>query len=127
MKFETDAIHGEKEQKKEVLWGSTINMASTFPVKEFGVTQEYEYSRVSSPTRSDLEKVMAVLENGKYAFAFSSGMATTTSVFTMFKSGDHIILGIDIYGGTYRIIHDVYSKFGLEYSFDQEAVYEVCE
>ena len=117
MKFETDAIHGEKEQKKEVLWGSTINMASTFPVKEFGVTQEYEYSRVSSPTRSDLEKVMAVLENGKYAFAFSSGMATTTSVFTMFKSGDHIILGIDIYGGTYRIIHDVYSKFGLEYSF----------
>ena len=92
-------------------------MASTFPVKEFGVTQEYEYSRVSSPTRSDLEKVMAVLENGKHAFAFSSGMATTTSVFTMFKSGDHIILGIDIYGGTYRIIHDVYSKFGLEYSF----------
>ncbi len=123
MKFETNAIHGgkdenkEKIEKRETLWGSTINMASTFPVKEFGVSQDYEYSRVSSPTRNDLEKVMAKLENGKYAFAFSSGMATTTSLFTIFKGGDHIILGMDIYGGTYRIIHDMYSKFGLEYSF----------
>ena len=117
MKFETEAIHGVEEGKRESIWGSIINLASTFPVKEFGVEQDYEYSRVSSPTRNNLEKVVAKLENGEYGFAFSSGMAAITSVFTMFKSNDHVILGMDIYGGTYRIVHDVYSKFGLEYTF----------
>ena len=117
MKFETEAIHGVEEEKRESIWGSIINLASTFPVKEFGVEQDYEYSRVSSPTRNNLEKVVAKLENGEYGFAFSSGMAAITSVFTMFKSNDHVILGMDIYGGTYRIVHDVYSKFGLEYTF----------
>ena len=117
MKFETEAIHGIEEEKRESIWGSIINLASTFPVKEFGVEQDYEYSRVSSPTRNNLEKVVAKLENGEYGFAFSSGMAAITSVFTMFKSNDHVILGMDIYGGTYRIVHDVYSKFGLEYTF----------
>ena len=117
MKFETEAIHGVEEEKRESIWGSIINLASTFPVKEFGVEQDYEYSRVSSPTRNNLEKVIAKLENGEYGFAFSSGMAAITSVFTMFKSNDHVILGMDIYGGTYRIVHDVYSKFGLEYTF----------
>ena len=117
MKFETEAIHGVEKEKRESIWGSIINLASTFPVKEFGVEQDYEYSRVSSPTRNNLEKVVAKLENGEYGFAFSSGMAAITSVFTMFKSNDHVILGMDIYGGTYRIVHDVYSKFGLEYTF----------
>ena len=117
MKFETEAIHGVEEEKRESIWGSIINLASTFPVKKFGVEQDYEYSRVSSPTRNNLEKVIAKLENGEYGFAFSSGMAAITSVFTMFKSNDHVILGMDIYGGTYRIVHDVYSKFGLEYTF----------
>lgn len=117
MKFETIAIHGCDDEKKEKLWGSTIDMASTFPVKEFGVVQDFEYSRVAAPTRTDLEKNIAKLENGKFAFAYSSGMATTTSVFTIFKGGDHIILGMDIYGGTYRIITDVFSKFGIEYDF----------
>lgn len=117
MKFETKAIHGFRKEKKEKLWGSSVDFASTYPVKEFGVEQDFEYSRVSSPTRNDLEKILADLENGKYAFAFSSGMATITSVLTMLKSGDHIILGRDIYGGTYRIISDIYSKFGVEATF----------
>lgn len=81
------------------------------------MTQEFEYSRVSAPTRSELEEILAALENGKYGYAFSSGMATITSVFTMFSAGDHVILGQDIYGGTYRIVHDIYSKFGVEYTF----------
>ncbi|MBP7101103.1 MAG: PLP-dependent transferase, partial [Leptotrichiaceae bacterium] len=83
MKFETEAIHGVEKEKRESIWGSIINLASTFPVKEFGVEQDYEYSRVSSPTRNNLEKVVAKLENGEYGFAFSSGMAAITSVFTM--------------------------------------------
>ena len=117
MKFETKAIHGIRKEKKKELWGTSVNFASTFPVAEFGVTQEFEYSRVSTPTRNELEEIIAALENGKYGYAFSSGMAATTSVFTMFKAGDHIILGMDIYGGTYRIMHDIYAKFGLEATF----------
>lgn len=117
MEFETRAIYGGEDKKRELLWGTNINLATTFPVKEFGVQQQFEYSRVAAPNRSDLEKIMAKLENGKYAFGFSSGMATATSIFSMFKAGDHIILGMDIYGGTYRIINDVYSKFGMECTF----------
>ena len=117
MKFETKTIHGIRKEKKKELWGTNVSFASTFPVVEFGVTQEFEYSRVSAPTRNELEEILASLENGKYGYAFSSGMATTTSVFTMFEAGDHIILGQDIYGGTYRIVHDIYANFGLEYTF----------
>lgn len=117
MRFETKTIHGIRKEKKKRLWGTNISVASTFPIVEFGMEQEFGYARVSAPTRSELEEILAALENGKYGYAFSSGMATITSVFTMFSVGDHIILGQDIYGGTYRIIHDIYSKFGVEYTF----------
>lgn len=92
-------------------------MASTFQVNEYGKSQEFEYGRVSNPTRSEFEKLIAKLENGKFGFGFSSGMAAITSIFTMFKSGDHFIFGLDIYGGTYRIMTDIFSKFGFESTF----------
>lgn len=118
MKFETTAIHGIRTTDTEVnTWGSTINMASTFQLKEFGVTQEFEYSRVSNPTRKDFETLIAKLESGKYGFGFSSGMAASTSLFTIFEAGDHFVFGLDIYGGTFRIMKDIFSKFGLEASF----------
>ena len=118
MKFETTAIHGIRTTDTEVnTWGSTINLASTFQLKEFGVTQEFEYSRVSNPTRKDFETLIAKLESGKYGFGFSSGMAASTSLFTIFEAGDHFVFGLDIYGGTFRIMKDIFSKFGLEASF----------
>lgn len=118
MKFETTAIHGIRTTDTEVnTWGSTINMASTFQLKEFGVTQEFEYSRVSNPTRKDFETLIAKLESGKYGFGFSSGMAASTSLFTIFEAGNHFVFGLDIYGGTFRIMKDIFSKFGLEASF----------
>ena len=118
MKFETKAIHGiRKDDGKHSGWKSTINMASTAQIENFGEEQEFEYARVSNPTRSELEKIMAKLENGKHAFAFSSGMAAITSLFTKFKAGDHIVLGTDIYGGTYRIMTDIFGKYNLEYTF----------
>ena len=127
MKFETKAIHGLKYiDKKYSGWNNTISMASAYKTKEFGTEQEFEYGRVSNPTRRELEKLMAVLENGKHGYAFSSGMAAIVSVFTKFKAGDHIVLGIDIYGGTYRIMTEIFAKFNLEYTFidttDLEAV-----
>ncbi len=117
MKFETKAIYGVRDKNRRDSTGNVINMASTFQVKEFGVEQEFEYARVSQPTRGEFEKIMAKLENGKYGFGFSSGMAAITSIFANYKSGDHIVLGIDIYGGTYRVITDIFSKYGLEYTF----------
>ena len=118
MKFETKAIHGLKDTEKgNCEWNNTINMASAYKTKSFGEPQDFEYGRVSNPTRSELEKLMAILENGKHGYAFSSGMAAITSVFTRFKAGDHIILGTDIYGGTYRITTDIFGKFNLKYTF----------
>ncbi len=118
MKFETKAIHGLKYiDKRYSGWNNNISMASAYKTKEFGTEQEFEYGRVSNPTRKELEKLMAVLENGKHGYAFSSGMAAITSVFTRFKAGDHIVLGTDIYGGTYRIITDIFAKFNLKYTF----------
>lgn len=118
MKFETKAIHGLKDiEKGSCEWNNTINMASAYKTKSFGEPQDFEYGRVSNPTRSELEKLMAILENGKHGYAFSSGMAAITSVFTRFKAGDHIILGTDIYGGTYRITTDIFGKFNLKYTF----------
>lgn len=118
MKFETKTIHGLKYiDEKYNDWNNTISMASAYKTEEFGKEQDFEYGRVSNPTRKKLEKLMAVLENGKHGYAFSSGMAAITSVFTKFKAEDHIILGTDIYGGTYRIITDIFAKFNLKYTF----------
>lgn len=118
MKFETKAIHGVRTPEKGIEnWGNTINLATTFPIKEYNVMQEFEYSRVMSPTRKDFESIIAQLENGKHGFGFSSGMAATTSIFTMFKAGDHFVLGLDIYGGTFRIMNDVFRHFGFEATF----------
>ena len=118
MKFETKAIHGVRHNGEQINpWQSCINMASTFPIKEYGKSQEFEYARVTNPTRKECETLIAKLENGKYGFGFSSGMAALSSLFTIFKSGDHFIFGLDIYGGTYRIMNDIFSKFGFESTF----------
>ena len=82
--FETTAIHGIRNiGAPNEKWSSCINMASTFPLNEFGATQEFEYSRVSNPTRKEFETLIAKLESGKHGFGFSSGMAATTSLFTI--------------------------------------------
>ena len=98
MKFETTAIHGIRNtEDPSQKWSSCINMASTFPLNEFGVTQEFEYSRVSNPTRKEFETLIAKLESGRHGFGFSSGMAATTSLFTIFVKGDHFVWMLPIY------------------------------
>ena len=116
MNFETKAIHGIRTSGDKV-WNNSINMASIFQLKEYGVGQEFEYGRVSNPTRKEFETLIARLENGKYGFGFSSGMAAISSIFAIFQGGDHFILGLDIYGGTFRIMKDVFNKFGFEATF----------
>lgn len=77
---------------------------------------EFDYSRCGNPTRAALEGMCAKLEGGNSAYAFSSGIAAISSVLGTFASGDHIIGGEDIYGGTYRILNTFYKRWGLEYT-----------
>ncbi len=78
---------------------------------------KYEYSRSGNPTREALEKTVAALENGTYAYAFASGMAATSSALSILEQGDHIVATEDIYGGSYRILSKFFNKFGIQTTF----------
>jgi cystathionine beta-lyase/cystathionine gamma-synthase len=93
-----------------------IVLASTFAQDGPGVHKGYDYSRAGNPTRSALEGCLAALEGAKHAIAFASGCAATTSLLLTLKSGDHVLCGDDVYGGTFRIFDRVLKDFGLESS-----------
>ncbi len=88
-----------------------------FQTSTFGGGGEYSYTRLSNPTRKALERELAVLEGGKHAFAFSSGLAAINSVFSLLKKGDRVVVSDDLYGGTYRLITKIYQNYGIEFSF----------
>ncbi len=77
---------------------------------------EFDYSRSGNPTRQHLETTLASLESGCRALAFSSGMAATHCVTMLLQTGDHILAGADIYGGTYRLLHKIVNRAGLRIS-----------
>lgn len=118
MKAKTKLIHGI--HIGDPLTGAVtvpIYQTSTYRQEAVGSHKGYEYSRTGNPTRAALEEMMAVLEDGHAGFAFSSGMAAITAVMMLFSNGDHIVLTDDVYGGTYRIMSKVLSRFGLEHTF----------
>lgn len=93
-----------------------IYQTSTYKQDGLGQTRGgWEYSRTGNPTRAALEKLIAALENGKYGLAFASGLAAINTVLSLFKSGDKLIVSDNIYGGTFRILNNVFKDFGLEY------------
>jgi cystathionine beta-lyase len=94
-----------------------IVLATTFAQDGPGVNKGYDYSRAGNPTRSALEKCLAELEGGRHAIAFGSGCAATTAVLLMLQSGDHVLVGDDVYGGTFRIFDKVLKPFGVEASY----------
>jgi len=94
-----------------------IYQTATFRHPALGESTGYDYSRTSNPTRKVLEDTVAALERGDRGFAFASGMAAITAVMTLFQSGDHLVFSEDLYGGTYRLLDKVFSRFGLEASF----------
>ena len=113
-KFSTRSIH--KGQVPEKLYGAVslpIHLTSTFRQKEFG-EYEYDYSRAGNPTRTNLETNIASLEEGKEAIAFSSGMAAISSIIHLLSSGDEIVFTRNVYGGTYRIMENIYNKFSIK-------------
>jgi cystathionine gamma-lyase len=94
-----------------------IVLATTFAQDGPGVHKGYDYSRAGNPTRTALEACLAALEGAAHGVAFGSGCAATTSVLLTLKAGDHVLVGDDVYGGTFRIFAQVLAQFGLEASF----------
>ncbi len=118
MGFSTKAIHAAIEP--DATTGSImtpIHLTSTYVQEELGKNKGYEYARVSNPTRTVLEKNIAALEGGKEGLAFGSGMAAITSVFFLLRSGDHVILSRNVYGGTYRLGKLILNNFNLDCEF----------
>ncbi|MBN9501181.1 MAG: cystathionine gamma-synthase [Armatimonadetes bacterium 55-13] len=116
--FETKVIHAGIEP--DPLSGAVmtpIYQTSTYAQSSPGEHKGYEYSRTDNPTRTVLQTQLAELEQGTHALVFSSGLAATDAVLNLFQSGDHIIAGDDLYGGTYRLFEKVATYRGLEFDF----------
>lgn len=117
--IETKCIHGNLERNPKELTGAIsfpIYQTATFAHPGVGESTGYDYSRLQNPTREQLEKTVAALENGIDAVAFSSGMAAITALFEIFKPGDHIITDSDLYGGSIRLFDNISEKNGLTFS-----------
>ena len=114
MQFRTRAIHvGNEKCPATGAVVPPLHLASTFVQPGAGDWGEFDYSRSGNPTRRSLETTLASLEGGCGALAFASGMAATHCVTSMLRSGDHIVAGSDIYGGTYRLLHKVTHRAGI--------------
>lgn len=105
-----------------------IVLSSTFAQDGPGVHKGFDYSRAGNPTRAALEGCLAALEGARHGIAFGSGCAATTAVLLTLKSGDHVLCGDDVYGGTFRIFDKVLKQFGLDATFvDMTDVARVAE
>ncbi len=116
--FGTLAVHaGQAADSATGAIMTPIYQTSTFVQTEPAVHKGYDYSRAGNPTRTALEKNLAALENAKHCAAYSSGMGAIDSVIKLLRTGDHVVAGNDLYGGTYRIFVKVFEQFGLEFDF----------
>jgi cystathionine beta-lyase/cystathionine gamma-synthase len=116
--FATRAIHAGQEPDPETgAVAVPIYPTSTYVQQELGKNKGYEYARVSNPTRTRLEENLAVLEGGIAARVFASGMAAINAICTMYKSGDHVVCGDDLYGGVPRLFNQVLANFGMEFTY----------
>lgn len=116
--LETKLVHNQA--KTDAATGAVsvpIQHASTFHQASFDRFGEYDYSRSGTPTRKALEDAIAEFEGGTRGFAFSSGMAAISTAFLLLSKGDHVLVTKDVYGGTYRMITEVMSRFGIEHTF----------
>jgi cystathionine beta-lyase/cystathionine gamma-synthase len=116
--FATRAIHSGQEADPETgAVAVPIYPTSTYVQQELGKNKGYEYARVSNPTRTRLEENLNALEGGVAARVFASGMAAINAICTMYRSGDHVVCGNDLYGGVPRLFNQVLANFGMEFSY----------
>jgi len=118
MKFGTKAIHtGLVEDPSTGAIIPPIYQTSTYSQKTPGNHKGYEYSRTHNPTRTALEKNLAAIENGKFALCYASGMAAVDGIIKLLKPGDEVIANNDLYGGTYRLFTNIFSKYNIVFHF----------
>jgi cystathionine beta-lyase/cystathionine gamma-synthase len=116
--FATTAIHvGQEPDAATGAVTVPIYATSTYVQEEIGKHKGYEYARVSNPTRDRLETNLAALEGGTSSKVFASGMAAINAVVTMLKSGDHVVAGHNLYGGTPRLFNQVFANFGMAFTY----------
>jgi cystathionine beta-lyase/cystathionine gamma-synthase len=118
VKFSTRAIH--VGQEADPTTGATIvpiYQTSTYTQTGVGEHKGFDYSRTVNPTRSALQAQLAALEDARHCYAFSSGMAATSAVLNLLSAGDHVVVGEDLYGGTYRIFTKVFARYGVAFTF----------
>ena len=118
MGFSTTAIHiGNDPDPATGAVTVPIYQTSTYAQEGLGRHKGYEYARTQNPTRSAMEQNIAALEGARYGFAFASGMAAIDSTLRLVKSGDHVIVSDNTYGGTYRLFSRILANYGIEFSF----------
>src|SRR5512141_1416492 len=129
--FATRAIHAG--QRPDPLSGAImtpIYTTSTYVQEALGKNKGYEYARGKNPTREALERNVAALEGGRHGFAFASGTGCLDSIMKLFRSGDHIVCGENVYGGTFRLFDKILSNYGLCFTFvdtrDPERIADAC-
>lgn len=116
--FETLAVHaGMTPDPTTGAVMTPVYQTSTYAQRDVAQHQGYEYSRTDNPTRTALQEALALLEGGRHALVFASGMAAIDTLLRLFRPGDHILSGNDVYGGTFRLFDKVLSDFGLAFSF----------
>jgi len=116
--FSTRAIHvGQPPDPVNGAVNVPLYLSSTYAQKDIGGEPEYDYSRAGNPTRTALELCLASIEGGLTAHVFGSGMAAIAALVTMLKSGDHVICGENVYGGTPRLFNQVFANYGIEFSY----------
>src|SRR6266513_2578799 len=116
--FATRAIHvGQEPDPSTGAVTVPIFATSTYDQEAIGRNEVSRHARVSNPTRTRLEENLAALEGGTSAHVFASGMAAINAICTMFKSGDHVVCGHNLYGGVARLFNQILADFGMEFTY----------
>jgi cystathionine gamma-lyase len=129
--FGTRAIHaGQRPDPVTGAIMTPVYLTSTYVQESPGVNKGYEYSRGKNPTREALERNIANLEGGRHGFAFASGMACVDGIMKLFRAGDHVVCGENVYGGTFRLFEYILRPQGLDVTYvdtrDPQRVAEAC-
>src|SRR5262245_11045527 len=118
MKEATKYIHaGAEPDPSTGAIMTPIFQTSTYVQEAPGKNKGYEYARSQNPTRAALERAFAIIENGNFGLAFSSGVAATDAIIKLLQPGDEVICGNDMYGGTYRLFTKVFERFGIKFHY----------
>ena len=117
-RFSTICLHaGQEPDPSTGAIITPIYQTSTYVQEELGKHKGFEYARTQNPTRMALEQNLAAIESGKEAFAFASGMAAIGAIVSQLKSGDHVVVSDNVYGGTFRLFDKILTRYQLTFSY----------